>query len=349
MPSLHALESKLATAWPPEAWLDVTVLLAVSGGPDSVALVRAMTTLKRGGAGRLLAAHVNHRLRADQSDKDEAFVSELCRQLNVPCDVQRAEVNQLTAAAGDGLEAAARELRYGFLRQAAARLGARYVVTAHTADDQAETILHRIIRGTGIAGLSGIARVRPLGPATLIRPLLAVRRAEILRYLEDLGQPYCVDSSNDDRRWTRNRIRHELLPGLADRFNPGVVDALLRLGHLAGEAQTVVDRIVEGLLEACACEAVPGPVRIRLGPLADQPRYAVRELLMAVWRDRGWPLGDMGFVQWERLADLALAGEEGSAAVPRKHVFPGGVLCEAGQGHLELSQRAEPKAGQETG
>jgi hypothetical protein len=128
-----------------------------------------------------------------------------------------------------------------------------------------------------------------------------------------------------------------------------VVEALLRLGHLAGEAQTVVDRIVEGLLDQCVCEADLGLVRILLGPLADQPRYAVRELLMAVWRDRGWPLGAMGFVQWDRLADLVVAGEHGSTAVRRKHVFPGGVLCEAGQGHLELSRRAEPEAGQETG
>jgi tRNA(Ile)-lysidine synthase len=297
----------------------------------------------------LLALHVNHQLRAEQSDTDEAFVVDLCRRLDVPWEVRRLEIDRLTAATGDGLEAAARELRYDLLRQAAARLGARYVVTGHTADDQAETILHRIIRGTGIAGLSGIARARPLGPATLMRPLLGIRRAEILRYLEDLGQPYRVDSSNDDTRWTRNRIRHELLPDLADRFNPAVVEALLRLGHLAGEVQAVVDRIVEGLLEPCVSEASPDRVRIRLGPLADQPRYVVRELLMAVWRDRDWPLGAMGFAQWDLLAGLALGGEEGSAAVVRKQMFPGGVLCEAGQGRLELSRKTEPEADQGTG
>jgi tRNA(Ile)-lysidine synthase len=349
MPSPHTLEAKLATAWRPEAWQDVTVLLAVSGGPDSVALLRAMTTLKRGGAGRVLAAHVNHQLRAEQSDEDEAFVIDLCRQLNVPCEVHRAEIARLTALAGGGLEAAAREIRYGFLRRAATRLGARYVVTAHTADDQAETVLHRIIRGTGIAGLSGIWRARPLGPVTLIRPLLAVRRAEILRYLEDVRQPYRVDSTNRDTRLTRNRIRHELLPDLADRFNPGVVEALLRLGRLAGEAQAVLDRMVEGLQEQCVREAGPDRVRIRLGPLADQPRYVVRELLMAAWRGRDWPLQAMGFVQWDLLADMALGAEERSAAVLRKQMFPGGVLCEAGPGHLELSRRAEPEADQQTG
>ncbi len=349
MASLHTLESRLAATWPPEAWQDVTILLAVSGGPDSVALLRAMTALKRGSEGRLLAAHVNHQFRAEQSDADEAFVVDLCRRLDVPCQVHRAERDPLKGAAGDGLEAAAREIRYDLLRQAAARLGARYVVTAHTADDQAETILHRILRGTGVAGLSGIARARPLGPATLMRPLLGIRRAEILRYLEDLGQTYRVDSSNEDTRWTRNRIRHELLPDLADRFNPGVVEALLRLGHLAGEVQAVVDRIVEGLREQCVSEAGPGRVRIHLGPLAGQPRYVVRELLIAVWRDRDWPLQAMGFVQWDLLADMALAGEEGLSAGPGKHVFPGGVLCAAGRGHLELSRQTGPEADRKSG
>ena len=338
MPPLHSLETKLATAWPPDAWQDVTVLLAVSGGPDSVALLRAMTTLKRGGAGRVLAAHVNHQLRAEQSDEDEAFVIGLCRQLNVPCEFHRAEIDRLTALAGDGLEAAAREIRYDFLRRAATRVGARYVVTAHTADDQAETILHRILRGTGIAGLSGISRARPLGPVTLIRPLLAVRRAEILRYLGDLQQPYRVDSSNDDTRLTRNRLRHELLPDLADRFNPAVVEALLRLGHLAGEAQAVVDGIVEGLLEECVGERGAERVRVNLGPLAGRPRYVVRELLMAVWRSQGWPLQAMGFAQWDLLAEMAAGGEEGPSSVPRKQVFPGSVLAEVSQEALCLER-----------
>jgi tRNA(Ile)-lysidine synthase len=288
--------------------------------------------------------HVNHRLRAEASDADEAFVGDLCQRLHVPLEVRRAEAGQLTACPTDGLEAAARKFRYDCLRRAAARLGARYVVTAHTADDQAETILHRILRGTGISGLSGIARVRPLGPVTLIRPLLAVRRAEVLGYLDDLGQPYRLDATNDDTRWTRNRMRHELLPVLAERFNPDVVEALLRLGRLAGEAQAVVDGIVGPLRDSCVSESGPGSVRIRLEPLADRPRYVIRELLMAVWRDRGWPLGAMGFVQWELLADMALVRQAGSATAPRKQTFPGEVLCETVEGYLELGRKTGPEA-----
>ena len=166
----HPLELKLAAAWPPSDWADVTVLVAVSGGGDSVALLRAMTALETGGQGRICVAHLNHQLRPD-ADEDERFVVELSRRLGVACEVERVAVDRLAAQAGDGLEAAARSARYRFLEQAAGRLGARFVATAHTADDQAETILHRIVRGTGVRGLAGMARVRPLGHATLIRPL----------------------------------------------------------------------------------------------------------------------------------------------------------------------------------
>ena len=153
-------------------------------------------------------------------------------------------------------EATARTARYAFLQETAERFGARYVVTGHTADDQAETILHRIVRGTGIAGLAGMARVRPLGPAaTLIRPLLDFRRLELLAYLTDLGQPFRSDSSNSDTAFTRNRIRCRLLPELAAEYNPGVVASLVRLGRLAGEVQSVVDALVEDLAALCLLPA----------------------------------------------------------------------------------------------
>ena len=182
----HPLEPKLARVWPPADWADVTVLVAVSGGGDSVALLRAMAALRAAGEGRIAVAHLNHQLRSG-SDEDERFVVELSHRLGVPCEVERIAVARLAAASGDGVEAAARKARYRFLEQAASRLGARFVATAHTADDQAETILHRIVRGTGVRGLAGMARVRRLGHATLIRPLLGVRGNELRAYLDALG------------------------------------------------------------------------------------------------------------------------------------------------------------------
>ena len=326
---MNSLESRLGEAWAPHSWQDVTVLLAVSGGVDSTALLRAMAALKTEGPGRLAVAHFNHGLRGQESQTDETFVVALCRELGVPCELGRAEEGRLASECRDGLESAAREARYDFLQRTADRLGARYLVTAHTADDQAETILHRILRGTGVAGLSGIARVRPLGPATtLIRPLLAFRRAELEAYLENLGQPYRDDASNQNVRFTRNRIRHELLPSLAAQYNPGVVDALLRLGALAGEAQSVIDAIVGSLKDDAVEEGPSGGLRIDTTELIGQPRYIVRELLMAAWRTRDWPMQAMGYLQWDLLAEMAVAIALGRSPASSKQTLPGNILAE---------------------
>jgi tRNA(Ile)-lysidine synthase len=327
----HPLETKLAEAWPPSDWADVTVLVAVSGGGDSVALLRAMTALKTGGAGRICVAHLNHQLRPD-ADEDERFVVELSRRLGVACEVDRVAVRDMAAQSGDGLEAAARSARYEFLQETAGRLGARFVATAHTADDQAETILHRIIRGTGVRGLAGIARVRPLGHASLMRPLLGVGRDELRAYLDAIGQPYRHDQSNSDKRFTRNRIRNELLPRLCRRFNPGAVEALLRLATLAGEAQSVIDGLVDEWCDRCVTIEGPNAVRIEMAELIDQPRYLVRELLAAVWRRQGWPMQSMGWQQWDELGALA------AAAPPERRMFPGEVTVEIAAGRMRLSR-----------
>jgi tRNA(Ile)-lysidine synthase len=337
MPHSHPLEADLATAWPPAAWQDVTILLAVSGGADSVALARAMKALKTGGEGRLCVAHLNHHLRGDDSAADEAFVVELCRRLGLPCEVGHARVDELADREGDGLEAAARKARYDFLHQSATRLGARYVVTAHTADDQIETILQRILRGTGIGGLRGMDRARPLGRATtLIRPLLPLRHKQLLAYLDDLGQPYRHDATNQDTRLTRNRIRHELLPQLAQQYNPAVGDALLRLGRLAGEVQSLVDGMVEDLMERHVGSESPGTIEIDAAALADRPRYLIRELLMAAWRHQGWPMQAMGFAEWDQLAEMLAGCGAASTELASKQTFPGSILAEPAEGRLQL-------------
>jgi len=304
-----------------------------------VALFRAMTAMKGGGQGRLWAAHFNHQLRGKDADADEAFVLQLCQRSGVPCEVGRAPSSAASGPAASGLEAAARHARYEFLVETAARRGARYVATAHTADDQVETVLHRILRGTGIGGLAGIQRARPLGPATLIRPLLAVRRVEILAYLADLGQPYCCDSSNRDTQFTRNRIRHELLPQLAAEYNPGVADVLLRLAGLAGEVQEVIDGLVEDLAQRAVTSLGPEEVGINALGLAKQPAYLVRELLMALWRRQGWPMQAMGHDQWERLEQMAARAANVARRGGASHTFPGEVQAEAADGRLWLRRR----------
>jgi tRNA(Ile)-lysidine synthase len=318
---MHDFEQQLAAAWPPACWSEVTVVVAVSGGPDSVALLRALGAIRAGGPGRLVAAHCNHRLRGMESEADAVFVAELSEKLRIPCEIGVAEVSQ-AADRGDGLEAAARETRYAFLIDAAKRHGARYVAAAHTADDQAETILYRIVRGTGLAGLAGIPRVRPLNElTTLIRPMLWARRGEVLDYLSQLGQDYRSDASNLEARFTRNRLRRELLPKLSADYNPAVVEALVRLGKLAGEAHEVLAAQAAALREQCAKSIAEG-WEIDAGCLSGQPPYVVREMLVHLWRASNWPLQDMGLAEWERLAGMLMERS------PQKQFLPGSVLVQ---------------------
>jgi tRNA(Ile)-lysidine synthase len=326
----------LAQSWPPNQWGDVGVVLAVSGGPDSVALLRAMVELRPRNEGRLIAAHFNHGLRGQESDADEQFVAELCRKLDVPCVVGHVG-EPLAPSAPDGIEAAARASRYDFFLRTTERWGARYLATGHTADDQAETILHRILRGTGIAGLEGMPRVRLLSPAvTLIRPMLGISRQAVEEYLAALGQPYRIDASNADLQFTRNRIRHDLLPRLAADYNAEVRDALLRLGSLAGEVQQLVDGMVARLLPQVAREQTARELQLDATRLAAQPPYLVRETLIALWRGQAWPLQAMGRQQWEQLAQLTVDAAQG---VSRKHVFPGEIHATAADGQLRLARR----------
>ncbi len=342
-------ETRLAQAWPVERWHSEGVLAAVSGGPDSVALLRGLIRLASNRPVRLAVGHFNHRLRGAESDGDQRFVEALCHEWNIPLKMGSAPEAGIPKRRHGSLEDAARRARYRFLARTAAGLGLRYVATGHTADDQAETILHRILRGTGVGGLAGMAKARPLGEAvTLIRPLLGFRRRDALEYLEQLRQPYRTDSSNLDPRWTRNRIRLDLLPRLAADYNPQVVEALVRLGRLAREAQELVAGLVEPLYERAVRVDANGGVSVALEGLAGAGRYLVRELFITVWRRQRWPLAEMGFEEWDALARLASGGGAGSdgriGADKAVHVFPGGIRAEPAGGQLRLARCAGPSA-----
>jgi tRNA(Ile)-lysidine synthase len=204
------------------------VCVAISGGADSVALLLAMVEANKASAQNkeplgvvMSAVHVHHGLRGDEADADEAFVRELCERLGVKLDVFRVDTAARQASMGEGLEEAARELRYAAFRQ----LPVDSIATAHTMDDQAETVIMKMLRGAWTQGLSGISPLVVGDGPRIVRPLLGVRRSEIEVFLGERGQGWRTDSSNADVSLTRNRVRHELMPTLRG-FNPGV-DALL--------------------------------------------------------------------------------------------------------------------------
>jgi tRNA(Ile)-lysidine synthase len=206
------------------------ILAAVSGGPDSVALLHALTALRPRWRFKLKAAHLNHRLRGAEADRDENFVRQLCAELDVELLIGR--TRRLTATASN-LEERAREIRYAFLNRLADPHGASLIAIAHQADDQAETVLMRLLRGAGATGLAAMAEN---GPGRVWRPLLMVRRPAIMAYLGAIGAAWITDSSNASRTILRNRIRLELLPLLEHDFAAGLAG---RLAELAGEMRAL--------------------------------------------------------------------------------------------------------------
>lgn len=308
------LLNSIAQAWPHSAWRECHVLVALSGGADSVALLRALHAVreKNPGDGQLLAAHFNHGLRGHQAEQDAAWVAELCKTLKVPL-TQGQTTSTLTS------EESARESRYEFLVTTAHSLGVRYLATAHTADDQVETVLMRVLRGSGIDGLAGIPATRPAsGSVTLVRPLLGVRRGEIEAYLTEIDQPYRTDCTNAESIYTRNWVRNQLLPLVRDRLGGEVDAAVLRLSEQAGEWQTAIDELVSPLLESAFDLQGSGPLSIDPKPLAGLPAILVGQACRQAWRMRGWPEQQMGRHEWRRLTTaLAEPGDPFS--------LPGGI------------------------
>ena len=322
------------------------VVAAVSGGPDSVALLHALLAARsRSEPFAVTIAHLNHQLRGAESDADEAFTADLHARLTaagVPAlglQLHRIDVAATARADGANLEATARRVRYGWLTEVAAAVGARWIATGHTADDQAETVLHRLLRGTGLQGLRGIASTRELAPGVgVARPLLQTTRAEIIAYLDSLGQPFREDPSNRDPAFTRNRIRHELLPYLAGRYNPGVSLALARLAEQAEELYRDEEAAAVRLLTAAELPRTGAMLVFDLDRLAAAPRRLTRSALRLAWSREGWPLDPMTYDAWERLAGLVYG--EGTAAD-----FPGRIRGRARGRVLQVSPVGPPGGG----
>ena len=234
----------------------------------------------------------------------------------------RSSKRRLKKTPREGWESTYRNMRYAFLLKLAEKHGARYIVTGHTADDQVETILHRVIRGTGLRGLAGMPRSRSLSPSvSLLRPMLGLSRSMARDYLESLEIEWKNDSTNASAAFTRNRIRHDLLPLLERDFNPQVSTAVLRLSQLAGEAQEMVDGVIANTLAACRSLKSNDEIVLKIDELVAQPEFLIRELMIAIWRERGWPLQAMGLREWQSLAELLQEADPGGCELLDKIVF----------------------------
>lgn len=329
----HVRESRdipppVVAAWGRLAPAEGRILLAASGGPDSTALVVSAAALFP--AERLHVVTVDHRTRPESAD-DARHAVGLARRLGLS-----AEIVTLDRPVAKISEEEARDSRYAALVEAATRLAAVAVATGHHADDQTETILFRILRGTGPAGLAGIPESRPLVPGSevrLIRPLLAVRRDALLRYLTNGDVPYRTDPTNADPDYRRNRLRHEVLPLLRDVMGRTVDDALGRLARQVTEyhATLAADAadVRQVLREHPETTEGPDEVAWPTGVLERLDAVRIRILLVDLWDELAWPRRAMNRDHWNSAAEVALGRL-------RAVDLPGGVSARSRQGMFVL-------------
>ena len=290
-------------------------LIAVSGGPDSMALLRAAQLYTQQHGGAISCGHVDHQLRPE-SGADSVWVASQCRTLGVPCLVERVELSH-SGGLRTAIEEQARNARYAALIRLAHACHATAVVTGHTADDNAETVLHHLFRGTGLRGLSGIPEVRDLSEGlALWRPLLNIRRHEIMTWLTELHQPSLVDSSNTSDAFTRNRVRHELLPWLERELNPRSVEALQRIAEQAGEWQSWIESEAQRCLTAALIEPATEVVRLHREILTAAHPALLRECFVRLWVRQGWPRQAMTAEHWQRLAEVCQDGGPPAVQMP---------------------------------
>jgi tRNA(Ile)-lysidine synthase len=285
------------------------LLVAVSGGADSVALLDILRVLEARGDVRLAAVvHFNHQLRGEEADADECFCAELAARASLPFEAGRADVRGVARREHRSLEDTARRARYAFFEDVAERLEASAIAVGHTRDDQAETVLLRLLRGAGPRGLSGI-RARS---GRVVRPLLDISRAELRAYAEDRRLEWREDATNTDTAIPRNRVRHELLPVLA-RFSPAIVDILAREARIAAEDEDFLERAAIELATSVVLTDRQGVVVDAAALRGLPPAMASRVAREALRRAAGDTF--VGAEHIDALLDLANA-DSGAVSLP---------------------------------
>lgn len=284
------------------------VLLAVSGGVDSVVLLDLFVKLQRRFKLQLKVIHMNHGLRSNESDGDAEFVNEISRKYELECLLKRVDTRSFAAENKMSIEEAARVLRYRFFDDMIRATQFFKVATAHNADDQAETILDHLMRGSGIRGLSGMAHIRD----HYIRPLLIVSRGEIELYARTHKIQYRTDSSNWELKYKRNRIRHELIPYIRRQFNPKINKILLNTGEIFRETETYLMDQAKVALKSCLKSSKPHETILELPQLLKNVPIIQQYIIFNILEDLGLQKSVIRYQTMNRL--LQLAQEKNSGA-----------------------------------
>ncbi|MDF9409229.1 tRNA lysidine(34) synthetase TilS [Pelotomaculum isophthalicicum JI] len=277
------------------------VVVAVSGGPDSVVLLHLLHRLVQDLGISLHVAHLNHMFRGAESEADALFVAGIAERYHLPATVEAVDVPAYRSERGIPAQVAAREVRYHFLEEVARKNGASKIALAHQADDQAETILLNFLRGAGTAGLKGIMPVRD---NYYIRPLLTVRRSEIERYCVEMNLSFRNDSSNLKPVYLRNRVRMELIPLLKNEYNPGLTASLLRLGEICREEDGYLEEQAVKAYRSAGQNDGNGVIKLSLARLYEMPKAVLRRVVRLAWRDLTGSERDLSFTHTKAVLDL---------------------------------------------
>lgn len=259
------------------------IVIGVSGGIDSIVLLDALSILSKKNGYTLAVAHLNHQIRSTEAHEDEKFVVSLANSYGWLCYVHKVNVPHLARQKKVNLENFARQARYDFFRRVCQSFNSDFIATAHTMDDQAETVLLNLIRGTGIRGLRGIdARRKISSKTTLIRPLLIFRRDEIVEYTHRRNLKWREDSTNLLEEYSRNKIRLQLLPLLKESFNPQIVRTLARTSEIAKSYQKIISHHIENIYEKCTVQSNPSEIEVRVSLVQHLEKYVVTELFQEI-------------------------------------------------------------------
>jgi len=302
------------------------VVVAVSGGPDSVALLKILQELSPRYRLALKVAHLNHGLRGADSDREESFVRELCLSLGLPFVSRKVDVRNVLSKSGTSLEDACRRERYDFLEEVRLEEGFQKTALGHHRDDQAETVLMRLLRGSGPEGLRGML---PLRNGIFIRPMLDVSREEIISFLAERGLAYVEDSSNEEEFCLRNRIRHGLIPDLSARYNPGLVENLAHTAEILRLENDYMEGEVRRLLERWRCTGAQGRMEIPLREFLDLHEAIRNRVVKAALLGFSPEKKGAGFRHVRAVTSLAEMGRTGD-----RLDMPFGVRVKKGYGCL---------------
>ncbi len=286
------------------------VVAGVSGGADSTALLCLLCELRDELDLQVEAVHIHHGIRGEEADRDREFTEELARRRGVLCTTVYVRAREYAAEKGISEEEAGRILRYGALRQEAERMGGARIAVGHHREDQAETILHNLFRGSGLKGLSGMAAEEN----GVIRPLLCVGREEILGYLAGIGQPYCADSTNETDDYTRNRIR-KLLQTACSQVNPGAARHIAEAGSRMAEADAYFESRAAGILET-ECRRQAGGLGIKADVLSELPDILAEYVVMGMIRMQAGRAKDIASAHVEAVLGLAKKGSGKRVRLP---------------------------------